>query len=201
MQPFHITIATGEKDCTKGRERKTREERGKNSVGSYWLLHELANWFCCDSLISTVCNDIPISSKHFPPQSSIIATQFRMCSCEQLIDRWTNWLNGRWCVCLCLLTESISSRESFDLVSHQPATEWDLPLNNSTVGPPQRRLKNWKSNRTVCYDLLVTLLRACRCHGCRFDKSFICVPFLSFQFFETGMVVLEPQMYYCSCVS
>lgn len=107
-----------------------------------------------DSLISTVCNDIPIGSKHFPPRSSIIATQFRLRFCVWLTD---------WQVvcCLHLLTQSISSGESFDLVwhpneiSHRTTAQQALPL--SGLKAPTFKLDTYCT--TLCCHLVVTILR------------------------------------------
>lgn len=148
MQPFHVTIATRGKEFAKRSERNERRE-GKNSLGSYWLSHELANWFCCDSLISAVCNDIPINSKHFPSQSSIIATQFRLYSCVRLIDRWTDWLNGRWCVCVCV---SAFWHSPCHLESHLTLLAISRQLNEIFHWTPAQQdlhssdWRNWKSN-------------------------------------------------------
>lgn len=66
-----------------------REEKGKKETVQV-PIDCYVSWLTGFAVISTVCNNIPISSKHFPPQSSIIATQFRMCSYVQLTDRWTD---------------------------------------------------------------------------------------------------------------
>lgn len=137
------------KSMQKWRESKKWElGKKKTCIGSYWLLHELANWFCCNSLIHSKIPSLFLSAVNSSPLSLLLlplnSGSLPVCSCQ--IDGLTDWMSGAMCVCLCLQTQSISSGELFDLVSHQPATEWDSPLNSSTVNPPQSRLKNWKSN-------------------------------------------------------
>lgn len=125
--PFHVTMAT-RGTVHQNKNERVREIRGKKPtcVGSYGSLHELAN----SSLTPWFAQFGPPLPTPYPP------------------DRCTDWMAGGVCVCVCacLVTQSISSGELFDLVSHQLAAEWDFPLNSSAAVPPQYRLENWKSN-------------------------------------------------------
>lgn len=81
--------------CERRRERKMSREREKHCVGFNWLLYELANRFCCDSLISTVVM-IFLSAVNTPSLNLLLL----------LLNSETEWLTGRWCVYMSVFVSS-----------------------------------------------------------------------------------------------
>lgn len=81
--------------CERRRERKMSREREKHCVGFNWLLYELANRFCCDSLISTVVM-IFLSAVNTPNLNLLLL----------LLNSEMEWLTGRWCVYMSVFVSS-----------------------------------------------------------------------------------------------
>lgn len=134
------------------------------------------NWFCCDSLISTVCNDIPISSKHFPLSLLLLPLNSGCVPvCSWQIYGLTDWMAGGVCafVSVCAFWQCPSHLESYLTllaISRQlnEISRWttaQLALHSTDWKTENRMWRNETPNRTcstLCCDLLVTSLRAGR---------------------------------------
>lgn len=132
------------------------------------------------------CNDIPISSKHSKPQSSIIATQFR--------DGVTDWQVVCVYVCICFLWHSPSYPESHLtlLATNQLLNEifhWANALHNADWKTENRMWRNEISNQQMLWYVNKAIKLCCRCHGFTLRDHFCpCIHgfFLLFPLFLIG---------------
>lgn len=184
MQPFYVTIATRGKDCVKGGEREKWAEREKHCVGFNWLLYELANRFCCDSLISTVVM-IFLSAVNTPNLNLLLLL---------LRDGVTDWQVVCVYVCICFLWHSPSYPESHLtlLAINQLLNEifhWANALHNADWKTENRMWRNEISNQQMLWYVNKAIKLCCRCHGFTLRDHFCpCIHgfFLLFPLFLIG---------------